>query len=276
MSLHALVGRSRRTVRSSLLLGLGATLLSGAVCYAAYIVFFPDSVHTALDVRVPLLVPAMLAPVIAVLVYHFSSRLATERIKLDAARKLLRQEAEQRRRAEAKVGQLIQSDQVTGLPNERCFQDRVAQAIARSRRNGAPLALMKIGIDRFDSIAQQFGREIIDEMMRQVARAVETSLREVDTPGRVADNVVAVLLENTGLIQARTVAERLKTQIEATAIPTPVGSIAVTCSLGIAQIDARHEDAADLFARSSEALRQARETGGGAVYLNRDDQMVAA
>ncbi len=92
MSLKALVGRSRRQVRGSLITGMGATVASAAVCFAFYAQFFPKGIMSAMEVNVPVVVFAFLAPVIAVMVFHFLSRISMERIKLDAARALLRQE----------------------------------------------------------------------------------------------------------------------------------------------------------------------------------------
>ena len=182
MSLHALVGRSRRHVRGSLLTGLSATAATAAVCFAFYAQFFPKGITSAMEVSVPVLVIVMFAPVVAVVVYHFLNRIGTERIKLEAARKLLRQESDQRQRLEAQLERQTHSDSLTGLANKRHYRERLEQAAARARRTGVPLAAVTFSIDDFDKLNRQYGHAGGDAILRAIGRVCLDTLREVDVP----------------------------------------------------------------------------------------------
>jgi diguanylate cyclase (GGDEF)-like protein len=276
MSLHALVGRSRRQMRGSLIIGMGATAASAAVCFAFYAQFFPKGIMSAMEVNVPVVIFAFIAPLVAVLVFHFINRIGTERIKLEAARKLLRQESEQRRRLEAQLERQSQSDALTGLANQRYFRERLDQAAARSRRTSVPLSAIKFSVDSFDQLNRQYGHGGGDAILRAIARVCTDTLREVDVPARMGDCGFAVILENTALCQGRAVAERLSKGIDEMPVPTGAGNITVTCSYGVAQIDPRHKDVDDLLTAIDEALAQAANEGPGTVAVHGDEQAEAA
>jgi diguanylate cyclase (GGDEF)-like protein len=276
MSLHALVGRSRRHVRGSLLTGLSATAAAAAVCFASYALFFPKGVTSALETSVPVLVFVVLAPVVAVVIYHFKTSLGTERIKLEAARKLLRQESDQRRRLEGKLERKTRSDPLTGLANRRHFRDRLEQAAARARRTGMPLCAIKFAVDDFDKLNRQYGHAGGDDILCAVARVCLDTLREVDVPARLDDCAFGVLLENTPAMQGRAAAERLRKAIEETPAPTAAINIAVTCSFGVAQIDPRHQSIEDLLGAADSAMQQALLGGPSKVCAWREEREVVA
>ena len=225
-----------------------------------------------MEVSVPVLVFVVLAPVIAVVIYHYVTRIGTERIKLEAARKLLRQESDQRRRLEAQLERQTQSDPLTGLANARHFRDRLEQAAARARRTGVPLSAIKFSVDDFDMLNRQYGHAGGDVILRAVARVCLDTLREVDVPSRLGDCTFGVLLENTPALQGRAAAERLRKAIEETPAPTGAGNIAVSCSYGVAQIDPRHQNIEDLLRAADSAMQQALVGGPGKVIAWREDK----
>lgn len=277
MSLHALVGRSRRHVRGSLLTGIGATAVAAAVCFASYALFFPEGVSSALETNVPVLVFLVLAPVVAVVIYHFKTRLGTERIKLEAARKLLRQEGDQRRRLEGQLERRTHSDPLTGLANRRHFRERLEQAAGRARRTGVPLCAVKFAVDDFDKLNRHYGHAGGDDILCAVARACLDTLRDVDVPARLDDSTFGILLENTHAMQGRAAAERLRKAIEETPAPTAAGNIVVTCSFGVAQIDPRYQNVEDLLGAADSAMQQALLGGPSKVCAWREEkEMVAA
>ena len=199
-----------------------------------------------------------------------------ERIKLDAARALLRQETEQRRRLEAQIERQTHSDPLTGLANQRHFRERLDQAAARSRRTSVPLAAIKFSVDDFDQLNRQYGHSGGDAILRTIARVCRETLREVDVPARVSGGGFAVVLENTTLAQGRAAAERLRQALDETPVLTGAGNITVTCSYGVAQIDPRHKDVEPLLAATEAALAQAKSGETGKICVHPDDQAEAA
>src|SRR6185369_4055194 len=76
--------------------------------------------------------------------------------------------------------QQSQRDPLTGLLNRRGGQEATAREVARVRREGKPLAVMLLDIDFFKRITDTRGHDVGDQVLQQVARAVEQTLRPYD------------------------------------------------------------------------------------------------
>jgi diguanylate cyclase (GGDEF)-like protein len=86
-------------------------------------------------------------------------------------------------------------DPLTGLPNRTLLDDRIEQALARSRRTGEPFALMVIDLDGFKSVNDVWGHEAGNVVLRSIARRLQAAVRETDTVARVGgDEFVIVSL----------------------------------------------------------------------------------
>lgn len=86
-------------------------------------------------------------------------------------------------------------DELTGLPNRRLFQDRLANAIERARRNGEQTALMVIDLDRFKLVNDTFGHHIGDLLLEHVAKAFASRVRRSDTVARTGGDEFSIILE---------------------------------------------------------------------------------
>jgi GGDEF domain-containing protein len=92
---------------------------------------------------------------------------------------------------------LASHDSLTGLPNRRLFLDRLAQALARSRRSGEPLALLFIDLDHFKEINDRLGHGAGDIVLRAVAGRLVAEVREIDTVARLGGDEFIILLDAT-------------------------------------------------------------------------------
>ncbi|HKH18022.1 MAG TPA: EAL domain-containing protein [Solirubrobacteraceae bacterium] len=152
-------------------------------------------------------------------------------------------------------------DGVTGLANRALFAERVRHAIARSRREGSGLAVIFLDLDDFKTINDSLGHAAGDEVLIEVARRLDESIRGADTAARFGGDEFAVLLEDVEHSQeAADAAERI---LEALAVPLVAGhkEIALRCSLGISV--AEHESGAD----ADEMIRDA----DAAMYIAKRD-----
>ncbi|MCQ6257009.1 bifunctional diguanylate cyclase/phosphodiesterase [Pseudomonas sp. Q11] len=181
----------------------------------------------------------------------------------DAARKMrsLERTIEERVQELLKVSHLLQYDVLTELPNSMLLGDRLTQAMAQCRRHDRQLAVMFIGLDRFKRINNALGHPVGDEMLKRVARALATVVRESDSVFRYgSDEFVVILGDITDPQQTKGVAEKLLTAISA---PHPIDGhdLTVTASLGISMYPADGFDAVALIKKAETAMRNVKETG---------------
>ena len=86
-------------------------------------------------------------------------------------------------------------DGLTGLPNRALFRDRLDRALARQPRSRDPLALLLVDLDGFKQINDNFGHDVGDQLLVQVAARFEDVTRPIDTVARFGGDEFAVLVE---------------------------------------------------------------------------------
>jgi len=134
-------------------------------------------------------------------------------------------------------------DALTGLPNRRLFQDRLASALERARRTQAQTALLVVDLDRFKQVNDTLGHHIGDVLLRHVAKVLSGRVRRSDTVARTGGDEFSVILEEpTSREEARSVANSLLSLMEE---PLQLGDhlVRVGASIGIAVFP---EDAANM------------------------------
>ena len=107
------------------------------------------------------------------------------------------------------------TDELTGLFNHRRFQEVMAAEVERTRRFGQELGLIMLDIDNFKRVNDTYGHIQGDVVLREVARVLRESAREIDEPARYGGEEMAVALPQTGLQGAYEFAERVRQRIEA-------------------------------------------------------------
>lgn len=158
------------------------------------------------------------------------------------------------------VRDLARSDELTGLPNRRAWNDELPRALERARRDRTPVAVAFLDLDHFKVFNDTHGHPAGDRLLKAAAAAWHSALREVDLIARYGGEEFVVLLPGAGAAEAR--------QILARALEsTPLGQ---TFSAGVALWDGS-ETSDELLKRSDAALYVAKANGRSRVELASDN-----
>jgi diguanylate cyclase (GGDEF)-like protein/PAS domain S-box-containing protein len=173
-----------------------------------------------------------------------------------------------RKRDEATIQHLAYFDALTGLPNRTLFNDRLAQALAHSKRRGARgLAIMVLDLDRFKTINDTLGHGAGDEVLRGAAQRLTTSLREEDTVARLGGDEFLFLLPDVDDVEdAARIAQKI---IGAFDEPFTASGheLHVTGSVGVTMFPLDGGDTEALVRNADTALHRAKEQGGARYQL---------
>ena len=155
------------------------------------------------------------------------------------------------------------TDELTGLSNRRGFDDALSAEIERAKRFGSELGLVLIDLDDFKLVNDTYGHPQGDVVLREVARVLRESSREVDHPARYGGEELAAILPGTDLEGAFNRAERVRELIAQLRIPRldGGGTLSITASCGVAAARAASADGRALVQAADNALYEAKRSG---------------
>jgi diguanylate cyclase (GGDEF)-like protein len=104
------------------------------------------------------------------------------------------QDITEKKRTEEVIWQQANFDPLTGLPNRRMFQDRLEHEIKKSHRDGSPLALMFIDLDKFKEVNDTLGHDKGDILLTEAAQRIAACVRDSDTVARLGGDEFTVIL----------------------------------------------------------------------------------
>ena len=175
-----------------------------------------------------------------------------------------------RKQMEESLRRLSTQDSLTGLFNRRHFFTLAEQEFERSQRYGRPLALLMLDIDHFKKINDQHGHLVGDEVLQVAARIMHDTLRRVDVLARYGGEEFVMLLPETTLLTAMTIANRLCTALATEPIVTGQGTVSMTASIGVAVLtDNINQTLTELLGRADQALYHAKQAGRNQVQSHR-------
>ncbi len=155
-----------------------------------------------------------------------------------------------------------QVDYLTGLPNRRRFMELAELELARSLRYHKQLSLFMIDIDHFKKVNDTHGHKTGDIVLQKLSEIMQESLREVDIIGRLGGEEFAVLLPETGRVEASEVAERLRDRVAEEEIVLEGGMpLRVTISVGVTTMQQKSVNIDMLLSVADEALYLAKHGG---------------
>lgn len=172
-------------------------------------------------------------------------------------------DATQRIQAEERVRIMAVTDGLTGITNRQEFDRLLEQEIERATRYHSPLSLIMYDLDHFKQVNDRFGHDTGDDVLKTVANLVNDNIRGIDTQGRWGGEEFMLILPQTGLGDAREVAEKLRQTIAAQHFDQVD---TVTASFGVVEL-APQENSKSLAQRVDEALYRAKDRGRNRVEV---------
>jgi diguanylate cyclase (GGDEF)-like protein len=173
-----------------------------------------------------------------------------------------------RKQDEETIRHLAYFDALTNLPNRMLFSDRLAQALAHSRRRGARgAAIMFLDLDRFKTINDTLGHGAGDQLLRLAAERLSGALREEDTVARLGGDEFLFLLPDVDDVEdAARIAQKILGLFSAPFVVMD-HELHVTTSIGISMFPLDGADDETLLRNADTALHRAKDQGGNRYQL---------
>lgn len=160
------------------------------------------------------------------------------------------------------------SDPVTHLRSRRYFLSHGEQDLAFALRHQQDLSVIRLDLDNFKKLYQQYGDDAVDRILIHVAKILSGAARAEDTVARVGGAEFALLAPSTTRAQAAALCERLRAAIESQPVQFNGMGIALTASMGVTAIAVdKRESVAELLKLAEQRLGHAKAEGGNRVSV---------
>lgn len=163
----------------------------------------------------------------------------------------------QLRRTQAQLHLLATHDPLTNVLNARAFSNELSQELGRNRRYGRPLALIYLDLDDFKSVNDAHGHATGDAVLRLVADAMRSAVRQADVVGRLGGDEFGVLMPETEGTVAHAAATRLANSIRTVFRGTP----SVTASIGVVSVTGTEAGCDELLRKADQTMYEAKRAG---------------
>jgi diguanylate cyclase (GGDEF)-like protein/PAS domain S-box-containing protein len=193
----------------------------------------------------------------AIVSFEDVSKLQRKTIELEQMFSELDASTKEIKRQNRELEFLATRDSLTGCLNRRSFFNIFDEWFAVSKSNGSPLSAFMVDIDHFKSINDNHGHAVGDEVLRQIAATLESSVRPDDVVSRYGGEEFSVLLPNTDIDTAFVVAENIRSELEKL---KPDG-LNVTTSLGLSAVSENPSSPQELLEQADKCLYAAKRNG---------------
>ena len=169
------------------------------------------------------------------------------------------------------------TDPLTGLGNRKYFDRSIETAVQNALANGEPLSLLMFDIDHFKSFNDSYGHLTGDQVLRLVGLSLKQTIKGQDITARYGGEEFAVVLPNTALRQALTVADHIRRAVMSKELKKKsTGEILgrVTISVGVSMLKPG-DDTDSLIERADACLYAAKRNGRNRVICEADPEYVA-
>ena len=174
----------------------------------------------------------------------------------------------QLRNEKGKLEELAYTDPLTELSNRRFFLEEMKRVLETARRYKEPLSLMILDVDNFKRINDEYGHDVGDLVLKQLAQVIKKNTRSSDIAARWGGEEFVIALPKTDEKGALMVAERIRQEFKRSKVKVDGEEIGTTVSIGVAVFDEGY-DLDRLIKEADEALYEAKRTGKDKVVIHK-------
>jgi diguanylate cyclase (GGDEF) domain len=160
-------------------------------------------------------------------------------------------------------------DELTGIYNKSKINDILRREIETSKRYDSELSIIMVDIDHFKTVNDNFGHDVGDVVLKEVASVLKNNIRERDFIGRWGGEEFIIICSTTSLEEATKLANKIKEKVEEYRYSLTSNQ---TASLGVATLISG-EDSKSLFIRADKALYNAKKLGRNRVEVSNDREI---
>ena len=190
---------------------------------------------------------------------------------LERINKALEQEVAERKIAEERAHALSIRDALTNLVNRRSLMQQLDHAVKTAERNGCEFALLFLDLDKFKHINDTLGHEAGDELLRQVASRLLSSVRASDVVARLGGDEFVVLLQGTGASASAVRVARKIALAHTEPFHVNQHQVHTSTSIGIALYPQDAANAAELIKNADTAMYHAKQSRRGSIEFFREE-----
>lgn len=169
---------------------------------------------------------------------------------------------EEKQRLIERLEHLSRTDSLTGLINRRALADNLLYELDRAKRYGSELSLVLCDIDNFKEVNDTSGHDAGDRALQILSALLKTILRKTDIAGRYGGDEFMLILPQTSLSGAESLADKILSEIRNADIGSRHGKqIRLSVSIGVASLES-DSDSVDSLVKRADAAMYASKHGG--------------
>ncbi len=173
------------------------------------------------------------------------------------------------KRSNERLLELSNTDHLTGLFNRRYMMEALDKEMQRSIRKGGTLSLILLDIDHFKRVNDDYGHQKGDTVLQKVALLLQKELRTYDCAARYGGEEFVAILPDSTLKESVFVADRIRQAVQSARFDSPLDTLNLTVSLGVASFSKEDTTTVDGFIKiADDALYRAKANGRNRVEFH--------
>ncbi len=166
-------------------------------------------------------------------------------------------------------------DETTGFASRAAVERKVDYETKRAKRYRRPLAILAIKIDQQETLERQLSHLVVRDLFSALKEVIQSSIRDVDFPGRPEPDVITVLCPETNMDGALVLAQRIMKALYNVKPAPGLGNLRLTATIGISVVPQCSTNADDLLTSAIESADKGLKAGGNRIVRKRVSQPAA-